>query len=88
MPDLEAEVWHFIAARVPDAFFRVHRVEAPIGSGLILNIVENEEFSFRPHEGLIGQAGADQVLFRLDCNSAGIATVGLQRAGFSDGAGQ
>ena len=88
VPDFVAEVRHFVAAAVPDAFLAVNGVERAIALGVELDVVEDEEFGFRTEEGLVADAGGDEIFFRLLRDAARVAAVRLQRAGFGDGAGE
>ena len=88
VPDFVAEVGHFVAAGVPDAFVGINAVECAVALGIELHVVKDEKFRFRAEEGLVAQAGGDEIFFRLLRNAARVAAVRLQRAGFGNGAGE
>ena len=73
VPDFVAEVRHFITAAVPDAFLAVNGVERAIALGVELDVVENEKFGFRTEEGLVAEAGGDEIFFRLLRDAARVA---------------
>jgi len=86
--DFVAEIGHLVAARVPDAFVRINAVERAVAFGIELHVVEDEKFGFRTKEGLVPNAGGDEIFFRLLRHAARVAAVRLQRAGFGHGAGE
>src|SRR2546423_1630709 len=88
MPNLVAEVGHLFTASVPDGFFGIDGVEGAVALGIELDVVEDEEFSFRTEHSGISNAGAVQILLGALSQTAWVAGVGFLGAGLGDGAGQ
>ncbi|VXB56721.1 conserved hypothetical protein [Arthrobacter sp. 8AJ] len=74
----------FLAAAVPVGFFGVDLVEAALGGGLVLDVVEHEELGFGSEECGVGDAGGGQVGLGLLGHAAGVAVVRVTGARVDD----
>ncbi len=88
MPDLVAQVRHFLASGIPDSLFGIDAVVSAVALGIKLHVVEDEELRFGPEHCRVSQTSAAQEFLGALRDPARVPSVGFLGARLRDGACQ